>query len=66
MTNKRKLVVEDIEDTVSPLTKILKQLEILRNWRVDKVADVDIYGCDKLAEPFADPKVRNGRLQVHI
>ncbi len=55
--------IPDIEEVVLPDPMIsMKQYEILRKWRVNKVADVDIYGCDKLAEPKADAKVkRNSR-----
>lgn len=51
----KKRLIPDIEDT---LLLPLRQLEILRKWRVGKVADVDIYGCDKLADQVADAKVK--------
>lgn len=53
--------IQDIEEVIPPEPEAIipiKQLEILRNWRKDKIADVDIFGCDKLAEPTADAKVK--------
>jgi hypothetical protein len=58
--------IEEIipEDTAAAfnISKSLKQLNLIKVWKVGKVADVDVYGCDTLAEPGADPKVRTFKL----
>lgn len=64
---KRKLakISSDIEETIPEdmvvncnISKYLKQLNVIKKWKIGKVADVDVYGCDTLAEPGADPKVK--------
>ena len=64
---KRKLakISSDIEETIPEdmavncnISKCLNQLNVIKKWKIGKVADVDIYGCDTLAEPGEDPKVK--------
>ena len=50
------IVPEDMKTDFS-VSKSLKQLNLIKKWKIGKVADVDIYGCDTLAEPGAEPKV---------
>ena len=53
---------EDIEDlamTVDrPLRRHLLQFEVIKKWRVGRVADVDVFGCYKLAEAGVDERVK--------
>ena len=53
MTNKRRPIskLKDIEDLH------VEQLEKIKLWRKGTVAAVDVYGCEKLADPEAKPSV---------
>lgn len=61
----KRRVLEDIEDVIisnkkaSPLLPLWKiQLEKIKEWRKDKIAPIDVYGCDRLADSTAEPKVQ--------
>ena len=60
MTNKKRSV-RDIEDAFPcDSMKFIEQFDVIKRWRKGRVADVDIFGCDKLADESADAKVREG------
>lgn len=52
--SRKRIKIGDIEDISTPL----RQFNVIKNWRKGVVADVDIYGCDKLPEPGVDDKVK--------
>lgn len=56
--------MEDIEDFI-PSELALRQFDIIKKWREGRVADVDIYGCDKLAESTAEPKVKSSLIDYN-
>lgn len=51
----------DIEDTIPSL----RQFEVIKEWREGRVADVDVYGCDKLADRSVDEKVHRRRREIN-
>lgn len=57
---KRKIakISSEIEEIIPETSKCLKQLNFIKKWKIGKVADVDVYGCDTLAEAGATPKVQ--------
>lgn len=62
-----KISSSDIEDAIpeiitSDKMKFMRQLNIMKKWKEGKVADVDVYGCDTLAEAGVEPKVNDGWL----
>jgi hypothetical protein len=54
-----KRVIRDIEEAASANANrlCLDQLEIIKKWRIGKIAPIDVYGCDRLADCMAEPKV---------
>lgn len=50
--------IEEIIPEDMTASKCLKQLNLIKKWKIGKVADVDVYGCDTLAEAGAEPKVQ--------
>lgn len=62
MANQKRSFPPDIEDAVvaedSMKLKFIRQFAVIKKWKNGKFADVDVYGCDKLAEESADPKVK--------
>lgn len=60
MTKRKLAKISDIEDIVN-LSKnalYMRQLNVIKEWKEGKVADVDVYGCDRLAEGGVEPKVK--------
>lgn len=62
MTNQKRPfpAADDIEDSIPEdgrKLEFIRQFEVIKKWRIGRVADVDVYGCDKLAEESVDPKV---------
>ena len=59
MANKKR-PVQDIEDAPqeAEMKLFMRQFEVIKKWRNGRIADVDVYGCDKLAEEAVDAKVR--------
>lgn len=55
----RKRPIGDIEDTATATETVtnVRQFEVIKEWRKGRVADVDVYGCDKLADCNVDEKV---------
>lgn len=51
MSKRTKL--KDIED----ISTHLRQFSVIKEWRRGVIADVDVYGCEQLAEPGVDDKV---------
>lgn len=56
-----KRVIRDIEEAASANANANRlcrdQLEIIKKWRIGKIAPIDVYGCDRLADCMAEPKV---------
>lgn len=61
MANKRRRAVHDIEDSIpcdsEDKSEFIRQFEVIKEWKKGRVADVDIFGCYKLAEETTDAKV---------
>lgn len=51
MKSSKRVKLTDIEDIC------VKQFNVIKEWRRGIVADIDIYGCEKIAGPEADAKV---------
>lgn len=59
------IIPEDMTNNCN-ISNCLKQLNAIKKWKIGKVADVDVYGCDTLAEPGVDPKVKRDSLILFL